>query len=215
MSPGKRAFRRKSRVKPALSSFESGEIGAPDRCNEAVRHVEPRYPQLLGATPPRSPPKTKRLEAPCTLRRRAKSQSRQGGLRQWAVPVSNQALYRFLVPPAGSGGTRRTVLILWPVPAGRGGEKWAVPVSNQRPPACKAGALPAELTARSESVSHPDGTPRSLWSRALRSQAALAISAAITPLDQRLCLFGFRADYSIAIACARNAEGWNAHDYEG
>src|SRR3954447_17914334 len=26
--------------------------------------------------------------------------------------------------------------------------EWAVPVSNQRPPACKAGALPAELTAR-------------------------------------------------------------------
>ena len=25
---------------------------------------------------------------------------------------------------------------------------WAVPGSNQRPPACKAGALPAELTAR-------------------------------------------------------------------
>jgi hypothetical protein len=26
--------------------------------------------------------------------------------------------------------------------------RWAVPDSNQRPPACKAGALPAELTAR-------------------------------------------------------------------
>jgi hypothetical protein len=25
--------------------------------------------------------------------------------------------------------------------------EWAVPGSNQRPPACKAGALPAELTA--------------------------------------------------------------------
>src|SRR5919201_94986 len=28
------------------------------------------------------------------------------------------------------------------------GVTWAVPGSNQRPPACKAGALPAELTAR-------------------------------------------------------------------
>jgi hypothetical protein len=27
-------------------------------------------------------------------------------------------------------------------------ERWAVTVSNRRPPACKAGALPAELTAR-------------------------------------------------------------------
>jgi hypothetical protein len=25
--------------------------------------------------------------------------------------------------------------------------KWAVPGSNQRPPACKVGALPTELTA--------------------------------------------------------------------
>ena len=34
-------------------------------------------------------------------------------------------------------------------PAGSG---WAVPGSNQRPPACKAGALPTELTARRRSV---------------------------------------------------------------
>src|SRR6266571_2708452 len=33
--------------------------------------------------------------------------------------------------------------------------RWAVQVSNLRPPACKAGALPAELTAPSRPRVHP------------------------------------------------------------
>jgi Phage integrase family len=33
-----------------------------------------------------------------------------------------------------------------------GNERWSVPGSNRRPPACKAGALPAELTPREGEV---------------------------------------------------------------
>ena len=33
--------------------------------------------------------------------------------------------------------------------------QWAVTGSNRRPPACKAGALPAELTARTKRRVHP------------------------------------------------------------
>ena len=33
--------------------------------------------------------------------------------------------------------------------------KWAVLGSNQRPPACRAGALPTELTARVRAASRP------------------------------------------------------------
>jgi catechol 2,3-dioxygenase-like lactoylglutathione lyase family enzyme len=35
---------------------------------------------------------------------------------------------------------------------------WAVPGSNQRPPACKAGALPTELTAHAPSGKEPNTT---------------------------------------------------------
>jgi hypothetical protein len=59
-----------------------------------------------------------------------------------------------IVRSAVSGGSGRPVA---PGRTERPAEKarWAVPVSNQRPPACKAGALPAELTARAASVPHP------------------------------------------------------------
>jgi len=40
-----------------------------------------------------------------------------------------------------------------------GSGEWAVPGSNQRPPACKAGALPTELTARAESLEGVGGYP--------------------------------------------------------
>src|SRR5512134_3850041 len=40
-------------------------------------------------------------------------------------------------------------------PTGRPAARWAVLGSNQRPPACKAGALPAELTAPCS----PESTP--------------------------------------------------------
>ncbi len=36
-------------------------------------------------------------------------------------------------------------------PVSKAFPRWAVPGSNQRPPACKAGALPAELTAHAPS----------------------------------------------------------------
>src|SRR5919197_5605568 len=36
----------------------------------------------------------------------------------------------------------------WPRSGRTSVDEWAVPGSNQRPPACKAGALPTELTAR-------------------------------------------------------------------
>ena len=39
----------------------------------------------------------------------------------------------------------------------RGACKWAVTGSNRRPPACKAGALPTELTAR---LTHCGSRPR-------------------------------------------------------
>ena len=44
--------------------------------------------------------------------------------------------------------------------------RWAVQVSNLRPPACKAGALPAELTAPSRPRVHPP--PSMLLPRSLR-----------------------------------------------
>src|SRR4051794_41569242 len=57
-------------------------------------------------------------------------------------------------------------------------DQWAVPGSNRRPPACKAGALPAELTAPVASVSagrRPSPTIRrgnaGLFLRALAGQA--------------------------------------------
>src|SRR5947208_8761593 len=44
-----------------------------------------------------------------------------------------------------------------------GNRPWAVPDSNQRPPACKAGALPAELTARGSQDRCSDPPPRPTW----------------------------------------------------
>src|SRR5207249_10767577 len=47
-------------------------------------------------------------------------------------------------------------------------ERWAVPGSNQRPPACKAGALPAELTARPRRVAQTRERRRGGWPPPLR-----------------------------------------------
>ena len=40
-----------------------------------------------------------------------------------------------------------------------GFRQWAVPGSNRRPPACKAGALPAELTARQGESTRGENSP--------------------------------------------------------
>ena len=55
-------------------------------------------------------------------------------------------------------------------PFSPGGRKWAVPGSNQRPPACKAGALPTELTARAGAPSgiRPNRAEQGKRSAALR-----------------------------------------------
>ena len=47
-----------------------------------------------------------------------------------------------LRPPLSQGGEKERSR------ASMGFSRWAVTGSNRRPPACKAGALPAELTAR-------------------------------------------------------------------
>ena len=54
------------------------------------------------------------------------------------APLAHLGASAGLAQPRGIGMARRD----------RRDPEWAVPGSNQRPPACKAGALPAELTAR-------------------------------------------------------------------
>jgi hypothetical protein len=59
------------------------------------------------------------------------------------------------------------------VPAWQKGQRWAVQDSNLRPPACKAGALPAELTARRPRMVAPArGYPRSRRPHRLAAQVA-------------------------------------------
>jgi hypothetical protein len=55
-----------------------------------------------------------------------------------------------------------------------GTARWAVLGSNQRPPACRAGALPTELTARAAENSNGAGTARRLESLSRARRRAIA-----------------------------------------
>ena len=83
-------------------------------------------------------------------------------------PIHVAALGRFRGPHPGPHGFARSKVPrtadprFQTVSAWAKGSRWAVQDSNLRPPACKAGALPAELTARAAMDGSSDrGYPRS------------------------------------------------------
>src|SRR6476659_4589510 len=68
------------------------------------------------------------------------------------------------------------------VPAAITGDWWAVTGSNRRHPACKAGALPAELTAR---IPEPAALSRNRRARANTSGRAIGPARQLTPQEKR------------------------------
>ena len=68
--------------------------------------------------------------------------------------IGDEPANRIGHPAAGQGGARSAACLFGRVPAaaglvGAGPRWWSLSGSNRRPPACKAGALPAELRPRS------------------------------------------------------------------
>ena len=75
--------------------------------------------------------------------------------------------------------------------AWRAGIRWAVPGSNQRPPGCKPGALPTELTALLEAYSAADG-------RYSRRRCAVLLTTPISGCRSRPVAFVVHEQRSIA-----------------
>ena len=82
---------------------------------------------------PSLPARSRRAAAPSRARRRPRA-----GLGPFLSSASSSAVFLCLAAPAPRGGRRARCAV--PM-----NDAWRMPASNRRPPACKAGALPAEL----------------------------------------------------------------------
>ena len=82
---------------------------------------------------PSLPARSRRAAAPSRARRRPRA-----GLGPFLSSASSSSVFLCLAAPAPRGGRRARCAV--PM-----NDAWRMPASNRRPPACKAGALPAEL----------------------------------------------------------------------
>ena len=111
---------------PALCA--SPGIFAAERVLHRLR--EPGHPPCAL---PSLPARSRRAAAPSRARRRPRA-----GLGPFLSSASSSSVFLCLAAPAPRGGRRARCAV--PM-----NDAWRMPASNRRPPACKAGALPAEL----------------------------------------------------------------------
>jgi hypothetical protein len=134
-----------------------------DRAGElAERSWGSERPARRRWRPPRGASSRSTRSRPTSRPRRRRGSPRPGRSRpsRWSIALTRNILphagqvkaalaaARHLAGMARIGRTGWLGLVFPARPAGRRAGEWAVTGSNRRPPACKAGALPAELTAR-------------------------------------------------------------------
>ena len=146
---------------------------------------------------------TARKHASSSVARSGQSNSRAAGLSRRTPPLLSSAWCAAGLHRVADEQRGRAVEAARPLP-----KRWAVTGSNRRPPACKAGALPAELTA----PAGPEYIRRRAWlcrARPPRQRIATAAAEDHHGRAQRGRIFGGGDDAPSGIRTrATTLKGW-------